>query len=58
MKIVCSKCRKKMDKVILSKYEYVKKSPLHDIPAYKCKKCDNLFFTEKMINRMEKQNKE
>lgn len=42
-----------MKKVILDSYEYIEGFPLFDVPAYQCKKCGNLFFTEGMANKME-----
>ena len=58
MKIVCTKCKEEMKKVILDKYEYVKEFPLYNIPAYQCRKCGNLFFTEKMVEDMESRTEE
>lgn len=53
MKIVCTKCKEEMKKVILDSYEYTEGFPLFDVPAYQCKKCGNLFFTEGVVDRME-----
>lgn len=58
MKILCAKCSEETKKVILDKYEYVKNFPLYNVPAYQCKRCSNLFFTEKMVNEMEKRTAE
>ena len=58
MKIVCTRCNECMKKVILDRYEYVKGFPLFDIHAYQCPKCNNLFFTEKMVEEMEKRTNE
>ncbi len=54
MKIICTKCREEMKKVVLDSYEYIEGFPLFDVPAYKCKKCGNPFFTEDMADKMEK----
>ncbi len=58
MRVVCAKCNEKMENVVLDKYEYVKRFPLYNVPAYQCKKCSNLFFMEKMVKDMEKRTKE
>ncbi|MBI2583455.1 MAG: hypothetical protein HYW25_02205 [Candidatus Aenigmarchaeota archaeon] len=58
MRIICTKCREEMTKVILDRYEYVKNFPLFRIPAYQCRNCGNLFFTERMIEEMEKRTEE
>ena len=53
MKIICTKCKEEMKKAVLDRYEYVKDFPLYSVPAYQCRKCGNLFFTEKMVEEME-----
>ncbi len=52
MKILCAKCKEEMKKVILDSYEYMEGFPLFDVPAYQCKKCGNLFFTEDMTDKI------
>lgn len=58
MKTICIKCKEEMSKVILDRYEYVKGFPLSNISAYQCKNCGKLFFTENMVNEMEKRTEE
>ncbi len=58
MKIVCTKCKEEMKKVVLDRYEYIKEFPLYNVSAYQCKKCGNLFFTEKMAEEMERRTEE
>ena len=58
MRIMCTKCNEKMNKAVLDKYEYVRGFPLYNAPAYQCQKCNNLFFTEKMVKDMEQRTKE
>lgn len=53
MKIVCTKCREEMKKVVLDSYDYVEGFHLFDVTAYQCKKCGSLFFTEEMVDKME-----
>lgn len=34
-------------------YDYVKGYPLHDVPAYRCASCGEVFFTEEDADEME-----
>lgn len=54
MKVTCTKCKEEMKGVVLDRYEYVKSFPLYSVYAYQYGKCGNTFFTEKMVDDMEK----
>ncbi|MDI6721403.1 MAG: hypothetical protein QMD85_03365 [Candidatus Aenigmarchaeota archaeon] len=58
MKIICTKCKERMKEAVLDRYEYVEGFPLFDVPAFQCKKCGNVFFTESMADKMEERTKE
>lgn len=58
MKIICRKCREVMKLIHLDRYEYLEGIPLYEVPAYKCSKCGNEFFTEKMVDEMEVRSEE
>lgn len=53
MIVVCTKCHEEMKRVILDNYEYVEGFPLYYVPAFRCEKCRNLFFTEETVALME-----
>jgi len=53
----CAKCKVEMKKTILDTYEYVEGIPIHDVEGYRCSKCDELFFTEKQADKMERMTK-
>ncbi len=52
-KLCCAKCHLEMKEVLLPKYEYVGGIPLHNVSAYRCHKCGNIFFTERQAKDME-----
>jgi hypothetical protein len=39
-------CNKEMKDVLLPRYEYDERFPLHNVAARKCPKCAKIFFTE------------
>ena len=55
--IYCAKCKTLMQETILPEYEYVVGLPLKDVPAFKCPKCNEIFFTEEQASSMEKRSK-
>ena len=55
--IYCAKCDAEMAEKILPSYEYLEGWPLSNVPAYKCSKCWNIFFTEEQAAKMEKRTK-
>lgn len=57
MKVKCRKCQEVMKKRILDSYEYVEGFQLYGVPAFQCEKCCNLYFTENMVEQMEKRTK-
>ncbi len=50
--IYCAKCEIPMKKIVLASYEYVQGYPLKNVPAYKCQKCGEEFFTEEQAKEM------
>lgn len=55
---ICSKCRLNAKKVVLDKYEYIEGIVLHNVEAYQCPKCKELFFYEKQVEAMDKASEE
>lgn len=51
--ICCAKCDVEMKEAVLPQYEYIECYPLHNVQAFKCPKCKNIFFTEDQANEME-----
>lgn len=51
--IFCVKCDVEMKRGILPRYEFEEGYPLHNVQAYLCPKCSNIFFTEEQANEME-----
>lgn len=56
--IFCAKCNKKMLKVVLPSYEYEEGLTLHNVEAFKCKKCKQRFFTEEQAEVLEQKTME
>ena len=56
--IYCAKCNKEMNIQVVPKYEFTDGFPLHNVPAYVCEKCDNVFFTEEQAREMKTKTKE
>jgi uncharacterized protein with PIN domain len=54
MKMICTKCKGPVKKVVLDSYEYEKGIPLQGVEAYECPKCKEFVFTEKQIDKIEK----
>ena len=52
--IYCAKCDKPVQKVVLSRYEYVQGYPLHNVGAYRCQECGETFFTEEQAKQLER----
>lgn len=50
----CAKCNVEMKKTILDRYEYEEGVPLYDVEGYKCPRCNELFFTERQADKMER----
>ncbi len=50
--VYCAKCDSEMRKAVLPNYEYMEGYPLSSVPAYKCQKCGNLFFSEEQAAGM------
>ncbi|MBL7160885.1 MAG: YgiT-type zinc finger protein [Candidatus Aenigmarchaeota archaeon] len=55
--IQCGNCGEEMKRVTLPVYEYMEGFPLHDVKAYQCQKCGEIFFTEEDADNMEKRTK-
>ena len=51
--IFCVKCNVRMKLGIIPSYEYEESYPLHNIRAYRCPNCTNIFFTEEQAHEME-----
>ena len=51
--IYCAKCNVEMKLGILPRYEYEEGTPLLNVKAYLCPKCNNSFFTEEQAHEME-----
>ena len=51
--IYCAKCNQEMKEVLLPRYEYDEGLPLHNVNAYRCNKCNKIFFTEEQARQME-----
>lgn len=52
-KIFCAKCNKKMELVLIPKYEFEEGVPLYNVESYKCFNCIATFFTEEQSKSME-----
>ncbi len=48
----CAVCDREMDEVLLPTYEYEESQPLHNVSAYRCNSCGNIFFTENQAKEM------
>lgn len=55
--VYCAKCDSEMRPAVLPSYEYLEGHALSNVPAYKCHKCGNVFFTEKQAAGMEQRTK-
>lgn len=55
--IYCAKCDEPMKEVLLPIYEYEDGYQLSNVSAYKCHKCENIFFTENQAVEMEMRTK-
>lgn len=51
--IFCAECNVKMKLGVIPKYDYEGGYTLHNVKAYKCQKCNNIFFTEEQAHEME-----
>lgn len=51
--IFCAKCDVEMKLGVLPRYEFDEGFPLHNVQAYQCPKCNNVFFTEEQAHEME-----
>jgi phage FluMu protein Com len=56
--IYCAKCNVESKLSVLSKYEYEEGTPLHNVQAYVCPKCKDIFFTEEQAHEMEARTQE
>lgn len=54
----CAKCYVPFRWTRLPSYEYLVGHPLYDVPAYKCPKCGQIFFTERQAHNMERRTKQ
>jgi len=50
--VYCAKCDSEMRLTVLPSYEYLEGHALSKIPAYRCPKCGNVFFTEQQAADM------
>lgn len=50
--IYCAKCNVEMKKTILPEYEYIECYPIHNVEAFKCPECNNVFFTEEQTKEL------
>ncbi len=48
----CIKCDEEMQEVLLPKYEYEEGQILHNVGAFRCNKCEKIFFTENQAKEM------
>lgn len=48
----CAKCDEEMQEVLLPKYEYEESLVLHNVSAFRCNKCEKIFFTEHQAREM------
>ena len=55
--VYCAKCDSEMRQTVLPSYEYMEGCPLSNVPAYKCHKCGNVFFTEQQAADMKQRAK-
>lgn len=55
--VYCAKCDSEMRRAVLPSYEYLEGCPLSSVPAYKCQRCGNLFFSEKQAADMAQRTK-
>lgn len=55
--VYCAKCDSEMRPTVLPTYEYLEGHALSNLPAYKCPKCDNVFFTERQADDMKQRTK-
>ena len=51
--IYCAKCNIQMRLGVVPRYEYEEGYPLHNVQAFQCQKCKNLFFTEEQAHQIE-----
>ena len=56
--IYCAKCNVESKLGVLPRYEYEEGTPLHNVQAYICPKCNKFFFTEEQAHEMEERTKE
>ena len=49
----CETCDKEMKLVLLKHYAFEEGIPLTHVPAYRCSKCHDFFFTEQQAKNME-----
>lgn len=50
----CAKCNVEIKKSILDSYEYIEGIPLHDVECLRCPKCNQISFTDRQADKMEK----
>ncbi|MBI3413390.1 MAG: hypothetical protein HY051_04920 [Candidatus Aenigmarchaeota archaeon] len=47
-----------MNETVLDRYEYMEGFQLFKVPGFQCKRCGNLFFTERQVDDMERRTEE
>ncbi|MBI2143852.1 hypothetical protein HYU17_01715 [Candidatus Woesearchaeota archaeon] len=55
--VYCARCDSEMISTALPSYEYLEGHALSNVPAYKCHKCGNVFFTEQQAANMKQRTK-
>ena len=52
--VYCAKCNILVKEGVLPRYEFQEGFPLKNVEAYQCRKCGNVFFSERQAKEMER----